>query len=153
MEHITYVHQIEFAEIFSRCPDKNFYGLPYIFVEPYNKEYDSSILTKFSIPCLPEDVIIISASLKIYVTKVGRWHTRIVTPYAIKEDWKPRRVTWNNRPLYNKNLYGDSLNIDAPSYYKFNITDIVQAWYNQDQFNYGIIFVPALPSIASDKYS
>jgi len=105
-------------------------------------EYDiSRLLLYFSMSQVPKDVDIESATLTFYIKRASSWHKNEITPYVISEEWSPERVTWNTMPLYDRNTYDYTPNSWQPALYEFDITNIVQNWYNGDLTNFGLIFI------------
>lgn len=55
-----------------------------------------------------------------------------------KKNWKESSLTWNNRISWS-GYYSTSDHHNC-SYYEFDVTELVQDWYNGDCPNYGVVF-------------
>ena len=55
-----------------------------------------------------------------------------------KKNWKESSLTWNNRISWSG--YHATSDHHNCSYYEFDVTELVQDWYNGDCPNYGVVF-------------
>jgi hypothetical protein len=99
------------------------------------------ILLQFSLNPLPADAVIISAFLKLYMQVAGAGQQAgIITPYAIDSSWNVNTVTWNNQPSFNAATSGSSQKAGTLlTQHSFDITTIVQQWYDNSLINDGIL--------------
>ncbi|MFZ5965981.1 MAG: DNRLRE domain-containing protein [Bacillota bacterium] len=97
------------------------------------------MLFKFPLSMIPEQCIILKAVLKLYVQSVGTYTNSIFTPFIIVQDWSVTTINWNNQPNFSPNISGESVSINRPNFYTFNITEMVQMWYENAIPNYGFI--------------
>jgi hypothetical protein len=110
-------------------------------------------LVRFDISDLPSGVRIVSAELELWCT------TRIegVNPATqfvtrITEPWEEATVNWGNKPA--DSTPGDACDVgDAGRYYQWDVTAMVEGWYQGRYPNYGMMMRPESPAYNGRFYS
>jgi hypothetical protein len=111
----------------------------FIGIGRYDAENLFRILFKISMNKIPQNAIIVDATLIINIKHVESGYPNIITPYALMENWELENVTWDNQPYFNTRIFGESLNVRKRSQCKLKITSIIEKWYKNEISNYGII--------------
>lgn len=125
-------------------------GAAYAGAPSANYTYDSSLLlqsgkctafTKMSKlgELKNKNAQILSASLHITsekTVKLGAGKTFDIGIYKVKENWSPKKVTYNNRPAYETTSAG-TVSLSKKGNYTTDITGIVKDWY-KGEADYGI---------------
>jgi len=97
------------------------------------------LLVQFDLSQFPEGVEILSAKLKLYVTT--KYGTNYATyTYAVLGEWN-EFTTWKKKPP-RASTYEDSVPITTTKQYKeWDVTGLVQDWFNGVETNYGITVI------------
>lgn len=125
-------------------------GAAYAGAPTENYTYDSSLLlqsgkcTSFiQMTTLAElgqaNVKILHADLHLQnqaALMMGAGRTFDIGIHKVTEKWKPKKVTYNNRPVY-KEIPDSTASIQKKGRYKADVTDTVKSWY-QGEENYGV---------------
>lgn len=125
-------------------------GAAYAGAPKDNYTYDSSLLlqsgkcTSFiQMTTLAElgqaNVQILHANLYLQnqsALTMGAGKTFDIGIHKVTEKWKPKKVTFNNRPDYAE-IPDSTVSIQKKGRYKTDVTDIVKSWY-QGEKNYGV---------------
>lgn len=140
MEPFHIKPNINIAQIISNKPSENFGYIPAMFLGRYTPNCICRILFKFPITSLPEDAMIIEATFNItsFSNNIATLPKKI-TPYALIENWSVDTVNWNNQPLFNEEIRGESAAAGRGIENEFDITSIVRKWYDNQIPNHGII--------------
>lgn len=77
--------------------------------------YNSRVYLKFSLSAIPDDALIVSATLKLYHSNYYTAATRTYDVHRVTADWAEGTITWNNQPGYNPT---------RTAYLTFNTSDI-----------------------------
>src|SRR3972149_9230475 len=97
------------------------------------------LLVQFDLSQFPEEAQILSAKLKLYATKKYKTNNATYT-YAVLGEWDEFRA-WKNRP-HRASTYEDSIPITTTKqYYEWDVTGLVQDWFNGVESNYGITVI------------
>jgi len=141
MKCITITPQVQITQIAKKEPNKNFSNQDLIRVGRDDPLEIYRILLKFPITLIPQDAVVIGAYLKLYMQVAGAGQqAAVITPYALDSGWNISTVTWNNQPLYNTAISGSSQKAGTSLIqHAFDISSLVQAWYNSDLVNNGLI--------------
>jgi len=105
----------------------------------YNEENKYRVFFNISIDEIPQDAIILDAKLFINIVGVETQYLNKITPYQLIDEWSINTVNWCNQPGFSKDMSGQSVNVSRKSQYIFDITTILQNWYNYKTPNYGIV--------------
>lgn len=92
-------------------------------------------LIKFDFSSLPVNVTIDAAKLSIYNAKENSSSSSI-SLFKVSNDWKEDSVTWKNQPPVEEIVA--SASVSQVGYVDFDITSLVQDWYDNPSLNYGI---------------
>ena len=103
---------------------------PYYAI-PTNGVYRTFVA--FDLASLPADAVILTATLELYQTVSGN---ASIAAQALTGDWSEVAVTWNNQPA--STTVDESLGELTDSWYRWNITSIVQKWRSSALTNYGV---------------
>lgn len=136
---ISIKSQVYTAQVSKNEPFTVFGSLKSMFLGRLNREKVNRILLKFSLHEIPADVEILKATLKIYVQFAGLQTTEDFTPYPLTKDWSVHTVNWHNQPPFDSNIRGETVRIAREGFYTFNITNLVEKWYQQEIPNFGIV--------------
>ena len=139
MENIIVRPQVDTAQVSLSRPAKVF-GMQYsMYIGRVYLDDIYRILFKFPISIIPEGCLILKAVLKVYVQSPGLGKVNSIKTFALAEDWSINNVTWNNQPSFYENVAGETIKLTKTGFYNFNITQIVQKWYNIEIPNYGLV--------------
>jgi uncharacterized repeat protein (TIGR01451 family) len=109
------------------------------------------ILLDFDLSALPDDADIISATLSVYPSESVPGDPYAMLPYAITSGWEENVVTWNSRP--SSSYRGDPVIMYTPDDWSvFDVTHIVQDWYDGALSINGIAIDPEVPSSGSRTF-
>lgn len=105
------------------------------------------VLNQFTMPTDIKKGAKINSAYTWQRETTGRTTNTQVTPHMITSAWYEGNVTWTSRPKYNS-VVGTTRNIASastddpnnPYWYRFNISNIVNKWVNEDKPNYGYCF-------------
>lgn len=139
LEALIIKPKIELAQIISNHPCANLQNASAMYIGKSPKKNLYRLLFKIPIDKLPSNTTIISATLKINVTSVRSRYPNLITPYALIENWTIDKVTWDNSPSFDTEIFGDSVDVKRAAQYTLDITTIVQQWNNNEISNYGIV--------------
>lgn len=161
MQYITVKPLLEIAQVSSMEPTENFSNIPLMRIGRDDPLEIYRILIKFPITSIPSEAAIMQADLKLFMQLAGAGQQPSeITPYALTGSWVESTVTWNNQPLFNPSIYGSSEKAGYQnSRVTFDITSLVQKWYNNDIPNYGIVLKNSetknftLTNVQTDKFS
>ena len=95
-------------------------------------------LLKFDLASIPDDATITSAELKLRV-KSGI-SSGTMTASRNTEDWTEGRVNWSTRPS-SDGPRASALVSSGSSYIPWDVTELVEDWFNGDHANYGFSIV------------
>lgn len=87
---------------------------------------------------LPSGTTIHQATLKLYMDSYCDALTSTFQVYRIAEDWSELTATWNNQPSLGESYASTPIPMTF-GWYSFNVTDLVQAWVDGAQPEYGIM--------------
>ena len=71
--------------------------------------------------------------------KLGAGKTFDIGIHKVKQNWNVKKLTYNNRPVYESNAAA-SVGIQKAGNYQCDVTNIVKAWYAGEK-NYGVALV------------
>ena len=95
------------------------------------------IFTKFqNIPSLCSADVVVSAAVTMY--KVSSGSSRIVEAHKVSNTWESSSITWSNMPATGT-LIEDFVQTQNAGWYTWDITNIAQGWYLNNQ-NTGVMF-------------
>jgi len=97
-------------------------------------------LLKFDLASIPDDAVITSAELKLYV-KSGI-SSGTMTASRNTEDWTESSVNWSTRPS-NDDPRETALVSSGASYISWDVTELVGDWFDGAHANYGFSIVAA----------
>ena len=98
------------------------------------------------LPDLTSSDVIVSAELRMY--KVGTSSAAtLVEIHQVTESWDSTTVTWAAQPDYEDNA-ADFANVRVDGFHYWNITDIVQSWYQNGNNGLAITMPKALEEAA-----
>lgn len=152
LTQVTLLYSNEDTYINSYRPNTNFDNNIFNCIGRKNCKTSYRTLLKFDICSIPKDAIITRAILKLYVdyahdsSVIGKF-----TPYAITSLWNERTVTWNNCPSFDPFLLGSTTSIGGVGWYEWDITNVMNAWFNKTHNNYGIVLKDNSKFDLSDK--
>lgn len=89
------------------------------------------------LPLLSSADVIVSAQMQM----TQMWRRSISVPaevHKVKDAWSQETITWNDQPRYEENIVDFVMGNDPVDYY-WDVTDIVQEWYN-DGKQFGLLF-------------
>ena len=95
-------------------------------------------LLKFDLSSLPDDAIITSAELKLYMSSGMSSGTMAASRNT--EDWAENSVNWSTRPS-NDDPRATALVSSGSSYIPWDVTALVEDWFTGDHTNYGFSIV------------
>lgn len=90
---------------------------------------------KWSLSSIPNNAIILSATLELYATTAGGQNTSLE---RVENSWMETGITWNNAP---DGITTDMITTTATmsgSWETFNVTSFVQNWVNYPNNNHGV---------------
>ena len=123
-------------------PDKNHAGDDCIIIGLYYNTSKYRGLLQFDLSALPEGSTIASAILRMYMySATNDKISANIAPYTILQDWDENTVTWNSSPDYNNTSTPYSVSVLGPGWYEWDITKMVDYWYNKIVSNYGLIMI------------
>lgn len=135
------------AGIYKSVPN-NCYGKEQTCCFGRSSEYGyGRVLNQFTMPTDIKKGAKINSAYTWQRETTGRTTNTQVTPHMITSAWYEGNVTWTSRPTYNS-VVGTTRNIASastddpnnPYWYRFNISNIVNKWVNEDKTNYGYCF-------------
>lgn len=140
MSQITIQPALADVYIDASNPKKNFRKRKELWIGYFCGDMEYRILIKFNLCSLPENIGIVSAKLKLFISySPDSFIPASVTPYIITEAWNPGTVTWKNAPSFDANIAGTTTSIMKAGWYEWKVTQIVNAWRNNTYPNEGII--------------
>jgi len=101
--------------------------------------YSRRAFIKFDLSSIPSGSVIISATLKLYVSTLNYPSDGQVELHRVTSDWSESGATWNNQPSYDSAITASKAcsEISDDSWVEFDVTSDVQAWVNGTYDNYG----------------
>lgn len=93
---------------------------------------------KFDLACLPQNIFIESADLKIYQYISDAKGVYVITAYNILSDWKSGGLSWNNQPPKG-DIVGSSYLENESGWKTIDITGLVKHWQALINSNYGFL--------------
>jgi hypothetical protein len=98
---------------------------------------------RFDLSSLPVDSTITSATLRVYQAAGQDYPDvrRTITFYRVTGSWNESSVTWNNRPGYAEAVGSVRTTYDFQDWLEVDLTDLVQAWVEGSQANYGLVAI------------
>ncbi|QEK12486.1 DNRLRE domain-containing protein [Crassaminicella thermophila] len=139
MDIVKIYPQVEVAQISSYENNKIFNLCKCMYLGKKNTNNVYRILFKFPVSSIPDQCLILKATLKLYVQYAGTLMSSSFTPYALSQPWNLQTVTWNNQPSFYSTLSGETKLIKRVGFHSFNITEMVTKWYRHEIINYGLI--------------
>ena len=139
----TIVHTCETTSVSLAQPDQNYCSETNLTIDNrplVNSRYAS--LIKFALPAAPAGMILLQATLSLYVTQTGislPCNGRAILVYNNLSDFSAGTVTWSTRPSTEASAAG-SAELCASSvgqYIVCDITTLAKAWFSGTS-NYGI---------------
>ncbi|SDM52706.1 DNRLRE domain-containing protein [Acetanaerobacterium elongatum] len=139
----TIVHTCETTYLSLAQPNQNYCSETNLTIDNrplVNSRYSS--LIKFALPAAPVGMILLQATLSLYVTQTGislPCNGRAILVYNNLADFSADTVTWSTRPSTEASAV-DSVELCASSvgqYIACDITDLAKAWFSGTS-NYGI---------------
>jgi hypothetical protein len=118
-------------------PGVNFgtYGWLITYSNPWSLLYRT--LMEFDLTSIPPGTPVSSAVLNLYMfDQAGTDFT--VDVHSVLASWTEAGVTWNNQPAFNSTVEA-SLPYQGYTWWRFNITDLVQQWVDDPDSNCGLI--------------
>lgn len=88
-----------------------------------------------NLPQLTSSDVIVSANIELYKNHPGN-----VVPMSVHKvlgQWDVETINWSNKPDFDTNIE-DYANVGDDTFYNWNVTDIVQGWYADE--NTGMMF-------------
>lgn len=140
----TIIHTCETTYVSLAQPDQNYCSEANLSIDNpplVNNRYTG--LIKFALPAAPSGMILLQATLSLYVTQTGislPCNGRAILVYNNLADFSADTVTWNTRPTTSGSSSGGT-NICASSagrYTTIDITELAKGWENGNIRNCGI---------------
>ncbi|WP_260472071.1 DNRLRE domain-containing protein [Bacillus canaveralius] len=104
----------------------------------YNSYFGSTrALARFSLPALPSDSVITSATFNAYQTQNDGLQ-QSVDLYRVTSDW-PSATTWNTQPSTAATKESTATSATYNAYWSWDISKLAKDWYNGIQANYGFM--------------
>jgi hypothetical protein len=133
------------ADVLQGYPDTNFEDALEMwagyddYLEPDGQIARS--LVGFDIASLPPGMEITTATLRLRLVRSWDYPdtSRTITTCRVTDNWSESLVTWNNRPGFGEAYGSTSILNDALGWHEFDVTGLVDAWYNGTHPNYGIM--------------
>ncbi len=130
-----------------RNTNNNYGTSEYIGVS--NTNFQERAVLEFNLSDIPANAIITSAQLELYYYDGGGSSTGHIEIHRLTQNWTETGVTWNNYDGsaswtsaggdYDTRVE-DTVSIsDVYGWYEWNITDLLEKWYNGTYTNYGAI--------------
>lgn len=120
--------------------NSNFGGSPALYIGRFAGPGDVyRSLLKFDLSTLPTLSAIQSAQLILFVDRKDVPGSQLVTIYQTLSEWNESLVTWNNQPGGVSVFSGNIVDGNVGSFVSFDITALVQAWYNFIVPNTGLL--------------
>ncbi|WP_053956595.1 DUF6385 domain-containing protein [Inediibacterium massiliense] len=139
MDESIFYPELNIVQIATKYPDENRINCRLMEIGNDDQNNIYRILIQFDFCDLPQDIVIINARLKMYTTTVVKEKSLKVIPYLIISEWSIDTVSWNNQPIYNENVFGQSRDMKTCGYYSYDITQIIQNLYKKREKNVGFI--------------
>lgn len=95
-------------------------------------------LLKFDLSDLPDDAVITSAELKLYLS--SGMGSGTMSAARNTEDWTESSVNWSTRPS-NDDPRAAALVSSGSSYVTWDVTELVSDWFTGEHTNYGFSIV------------
>jgi hypothetical protein len=142
------------AEVKQNNPNTNF-GIAPTLGAGFDNYVDNDLIRRallhFDISTyLTQGTTVNSATLKLYLAGYCDAMSTTYRAYRISQDWSEMVVTWNNQPTWGESYGSKSIPASTPwKYYSIDVTDLVQAWLDGSEPEYGILVRgPEAPSYA-----
>jgi len=135
---------VEDSYICSNDPDKNFGNNEKLLVSEWAGGLQYSFL-KFDLSSIPQNVIVISASLKLfYLERAGNPEGKTVDCFRVLGSWSESSITWNSMPSYSS-IKSDSCVVpsDLGEWLIWDVTSDVRDFVNGFYGNYGWVLIGA----------
>jgi hypothetical protein len=117
-------------------PENN-YAAAHSLVVSHNSVYRWG-LVRFDLDSLPDEAIIDSATLKLYLYNESGDASIPIMAAKILNGWSETQVKWSNRPMFDEST-GVTINVDTTLGYKsWGVTDFIKDWFDGASPNYGI---------------
>ncbi len=135
------------AYISSSSPNTN-YGT----ADPLKVQTNSlRTLIGWNLSSIPQDAVISSAIMRLYVPSVQKTNNNNVNVYRLTRQWYENNVTWNKYDGshswttaggdYNGTVWASTPVGASRKYYYWDVTGLVGSWHNSTYPNYGLILV------------
>jgi hypothetical protein len=131
----------------SRNPTTNYGSYEHLYIT--NTNFQERALLEFNILDIPANANITSAQLELYYYDGGGSSTGHIEAHRLTQSWIEAGVTWNSYNGYVSwtsaggdydTTVEDTVSIsNVYGWYGWNITNLVEVWYNGTYMNYGII--------------
>ncbi len=136
--------------ITQNAPDLNDYTRFELLAGYYGADTNKEchvLIRPASLPELPDSAVVVNAKMCLAHMPNGTEHTSVnIGAVRITSAWDSNNVTWNTKPDYDPSgeIYDFMpMNVSTElSYVGFDITRLVQQWYNGTADNYGVALVP-----------
>ena len=103
-----------------------------------NRGISRTYLKYTEIPALTSADVVVGATMKMW----QRYYRAVSVPAEVHKvtggDWDSTTITWDNKPSYDETVVDFVMGNSAVAY-QWDVTDIVQDWYNTG-INYGMMF-------------
>ncbi len=107
-------------------------------VEPPN--YFGRALVKFDLGAVPNDAVIVSAKVSLYMGYGSTQKSLIILAHQINGPWNHNSVTWNNQPQYKiVPESGASVTTGVPGWTSWDIKNLAQGWVSGSIENNGLL--------------
>lgn len=122
------------ARVYQGAAGSNFGSLIVLAVRD-ESPYSEISFVKFSMEAIPENAVVTSAALKMYVSNVIGGGETVEASFADK-NWDEEIVTWTNKPGAGDNI--GSVSMTDTGWYSITFTGAVSDWRDGTRDNHGI---------------
>lgn len=121
------------AYVKDSAPDSNYGSYYSLYVGTYNGAKERAYL-KFDLSNLPENAVIVSATLHAYTYKGASSTPVNISVYAVSDDsWTEGSITWNTKPQEGALLDKDLIDTAGNHWSVWDVTDFVTQEFNGDK--------------------
>lgn len=121
------------AYVYQKYPDSNYGSYYSLYVGTYNGAKERAYL-KFDLSNLPENAVIVSATLHAYTYKGASSTPVNISVYAVSDDsWTEGSITWNTKPQEGALLDKDLIDTAGNHWSVWDVTDFVTQEFNGDK--------------------
>lgn len=100
-------------------------------------------IIQFNLTSIPSAATITSATMELWCGDAGSPTAYYIKFYRMLKDWDETTVTWNNpSDKYDYATVDGSSTVSGPNtWYSFDLTTLVQNWFNNTYANYGVLLI------------